>query len=883
MASTNTVAGPSTSMILPNTFSDYATSVQSAALATTGLAATTLPQDIEFHRSIHVSFAAELDSLSTRVLRLTNRLVRLAGTVGSGTTGRGTLDDEEDVLDGFKSLIVDPVDRLLERTDMCLDDYLGRKKEPAIAVPALPNQSNNSSKKTPAQRGRLDPALQHASHLPKPQLLFNTKVDNHNDSPYIPARTLEHKWCARVPLGYIFHDQDESGSMDEEEKQKLSAHPYYYELTHPAFPTHLFHPTPITILPASLTGTDVSKHTYVSTPSALSAMATKLKAAKEIAVDLEHHSYRTYRGFLCLMQISTREEDFIIDLLVPSVRDSISNALGEIFADPEIVKVFHGAESDIVWLQQDFNVFVVGLFDTYHASKALDFQKHGLANLLEAFCDFIPDKRYQLADWRIRPLPEEMLTYARSDTHFLLYIYDRLRLSLIERAQTMTAPEASLSTTISTIIKGSISDKPAHVLLNDVLARSTRTALRLYDREAYDAELGVGTGGWDTLARKWNKSALANSASEINGVRGGVTGEVYRALHRWRENIAREEDESTRYVLPNHQLFTVAERSPSNAAQLLALFSHASVPPVLRRRAGELAEVIKSTVERVTSSGVVVEAPMVTTDVKIVNSAVSNEVVDEVTANSRLWGSVKVSSPSVVQRASSSSLFGPRTAAADEGSSYSASRSSLFGSSLTSHTTPQSSAPIISANRKKFHDLVTRIHRTLVIAPNQPQIIKVGSQTIFQSSTSSGSITTQPATPVSTLASAEAPDETTILGQVEIPFIPPDQRHRLAPVSDDTIVVVGQARQKKRKRIKSTVLGKPQTGDQDDTGEDEAFDYATVPNLLDDVPPAPEELDTRKKKKQKAKGTGVVEYGNFRAPPRDMREVKSGNKTHTFR
>lgn len=64
--------------------------------------------------------------------------------------------------------------------------------------------------------------LQHASHLPKPQLLFNTKVDNRNESPYIPARTLEHKWCARVPLGYTFHDQDESGGMDEEEKQKLS-------------------------------------------------------------------------------------------------------------------------------------------------------------------------------------------------------------------------------------------------------------------------------------------------------------------------------------------------------------------------------------------------------------------------------------------------------------------------------------------------------------------------------------------------------------------------------------------------------------------------------------------------------------------------------------
>lgn len=149
MASTKIVAEPSASMILPGTFSDYATSVQSAALVTTRLAATTLPPDIEFHRSIHVSFAEELDSLSTRVLRLTNRLVRLAGSVDSSAVGCGTLDGEEDVLDGFKSLIVDPVDRLFERTDMCLDDYLGRKKEPAITVSALPNQSNNTSKVHP--------------------------------------------------------------------------------------------------------------------------------------------------------------------------------------------------------------------------------------------------------------------------------------------------------------------------------------------------------------------------------------------------------------------------------------------------------------------------------------------------------------------------------------------------------------------------------------------------------------------------------------------------------------------------------------------------------------------------------------------------------------
>ena len=94
----------------------------------------------------------------------------------------------------------------------------------------------------------------------------------------------------------------------------------------------------------------------------------KLKAAMEIAVDLEHHDYRTYRGFVCLMQISTRDEDFIVDTL--ALRDELE-ALNDVFADPSIVKVFHGAESDIKWLQRDFNLYVVNLFDTYHASVEL--------------------------------------------------------------------------------------------------------------------------------------------------------------------------------------------------------------------------------------------------------------------------------------------------------------------------------------------------------------------------------------------------------------------------------------------------------------------------------------------------------------------------------
>jgi ribonuclease D len=50
---------------------------------------------------------------------------------------------------------------------------------------------------------------------------------------------------------------------------------------------------------------------------------------------------------------------------VPEVRESLG-ILNIVFCDPNIVKIFHGAESDIVWLQKDFGIYVVNIFDTFH-------------------------------------------------------------------------------------------------------------------------------------------------------------------------------------------------------------------------------------------------------------------------------------------------------------------------------------------------------------------------------------------------------------------------------------------------------------------------------------------------------------------------------------
>lgn len=67
-----------------------------------------------------------------------------------------------------------------------------------------------------------------------------------------------------------------------------------------------------------------------------------------VAFDLEHHSFSSYRGFTCLIQISTRDKDYLLD---PFPIFEHLHLLNEVTANPGILKIFHGAESDIIWLQ----------------------------------------------------------------------------------------------------------------------------------------------------------------------------------------------------------------------------------------------------------------------------------------------------------------------------------------------------------------------------------------------------------------------------------------------------------------------------------------------------------------------------------------------------
>lgn len=286
-------------------------------------------------------------------------------------------------------------------------------------------------------------------------------------------------------------------------------------------------------------------------------MLERLRDANEIAIDLEHHDTHSYIGLVSLMQISTRDQDWIVDTLRPWRRKL--EVLNEVFADPRIVKVFHGAHMDIMWLQRDLGLYIVGLFDTHHASRVLGYTGGSLAFLLKKFIDFDAQKQYQTADWRTRPLPSEMFDYARSDTHFLLYIYDNMRNELVERSNF---------------------DDPEQDRVQAVLDRSKETALQRYEHAFYDEREGQGSTGWFQLL---NRNSARLSEQQLA---------VFKKVHQWRDTLARKLDESLNHIMPNHVILSIAGTVPSDLTALLGVLH--PISPEVREHTEDLLNVVMS-------------------------------------------------------------------------------------------------------------------------------------------------------------------------------------------------------------------------------------------------------------------------------------------------
>ena len=155
---------------------------------------------------------------------------------------------------------------------------------------------------------------------------------------------------------------------------------------------------------------------YITERDALRRALREIDGVASVGIDTESDSFYHYRESVCLIQMTgDGGRDLVIDPLAIEDLDD----LAPLMADPDVVKIFHGADYDLSSLKRDFGWDIAPVFDTMLAAQALGFDGISLADLVFKYFDVKLDKKYQRRDWSKRPLLDEHLEYARLDSHYL--------------------------------------------------------------------------------------------------------------------------------------------------------------------------------------------------------------------------------------------------------------------------------------------------------------------------------------------------------------------------------------------------------------------------------------------------------------------------------
>ncbi|MHC4845079.1 MAG: ribonuclease D [Planctomycetota bacterium] len=253
----------------------------------------------------------------------------------------------------------------------------------------------------------------------------------------------------------------------------------------------------------------------IASQTQLDELVSRLRGEKKLAVDCEMDSMYAYSTSLCVVQIGWPGGEALIDAMVEYDR----SGLGALFADPDVVTIFHGGENDIGLMRSRWGLDFNGVFDTMAASQVLGHEGVGLAALLERNFDVKVSKKFQKADWRVRPLPEEQAEYARIDVRYLIPLHDLLLQELTELGRVEEAESEFLRITAACL-----EDKP------------------------FDPD-------------NW---ARMKAAKDLDPKKRATLRELYVA----RDEIARALDRAPYRVLHESALLDLAQRQPKNTADL---------------------------------------------------------------------------------------------------------------------------------------------------------------------------------------------------------------------------------------------------------------------------------------------------------------------------
>ncbi|MEN8246988.1 MAG: HRDC domain-containing protein [Thermodesulfobacteriota bacterium] len=245
---------------------------------------------------------------------------------------------------------------------------------------------------------------------------------------------------------------------------------------------------------------------WVDTRQGLQQVVDCFKNQKAIGVDLEMDSMFHFHEKICLIQMATEQDSFIIDPLPISSMSLIK----PLFENPRIKKVFHGADYDVRSIFRDYSIEINNLFDTELASRFLGVQHTSLESVLNNRFDVVLDKRFQKKDWSQRPLPEHMVTYAARDACFLVPLARELekelrgkkRLSWVKEEclwLSKVRPAANSQGPLFLNFKGAGRLKPRDLVVLEALLQYRRGVAMAKDRPLFKT---IGNAALLTLANR---------------------------------------------------------------------------------------------------------------------------------------------------------------------------------------------------------------------------------------------------------------------------------------------------------------------------------------------------------------------------------------------
>ncbi len=162
----------------------------------------------------------------------------------------------------------------------------------------------------------------------------------------------------------------------------------------------------------------------ITQTATLQAACLRLAKHSYVTVDTEFMRETTFYPKLCLIQIASEAEDYLID---PLDADLDLAPFFALMRDENVVKVFHSGRQDleILWNLDRciphpcFDTQVAAMVAGYGDSVSYEQLAHDLAKAKI-------DKSSRFTDWSQRPLSEAQLIYARSDVTHLRDVYKAL-------------------------------------------------------------------------------------------------------------------------------------------------------------------------------------------------------------------------------------------------------------------------------------------------------------------------------------------------------------------------------------------------------------------------------------------------------------------------